>query len=367
MFPVILAATSGHLPGVPGWRDHVDPFSERKELRVKLKPIHEQVVVVVGANSGIGRETALQFAARGAKVVVAGRSLPALTGLVREIQLVGRQATAYAADVSQYEQVQALAEHAVDRYGRIDTWVHAAAVSIYAPFQETHPEEFRQVIEVNLIGQAFGAMAALPYLKRAGGGALIHIGSVESKRSFPLHSAYAASKHGMIGFIDALRVELMHDRTPISVTTILPAGINTPFFDKSLTRIGVKPRPSPPVYEPSLVAEAILHAAEHPVREIYVGGAGKSMEWLFLLSPNLTDWLLSRFGFRPQMTDQPKTDQAPNNLYEHMEGYDRAQGSFDKEARALSLYTGLETHPGLRWGLVAVMAGLGYLLLSRRK
>ena len=334
---------------------------------MKLKPIHEQVVVVVGANSGIGRETALQFAERGAQVVAAGRSLPALTELVREIESGGGEATAYAADVSQFEQVQALADHAVERYGRIDTWVHAAAVSLYAPFQQTKPEEFRRVIEVNLIGQAFGAMAAVPQLKRAGGGALIHIGSVESKRSFPLHSAYAASKHGMIGFIDALRVELMHDRLPISVTTILPAGINTPFFDKSLTRIGVKPRPSPPVYEPSLVAGAILHAAEHPIREIYVGGAGKSMEWLHLLSPNLTDRLLSRLGYWPQLTNQPKSDQAPSNLYEHMEGYDQVQGTFSKEARGVSILTSLETNPGLRWGVMAVMAGLGYVLLSRRK
>lgn len=333
---------------------------------MKLKPIHEQVVVVVGANSGIGRETALRFAERGAKVVVSGRSLASLTDLVREIEAEGGQTSAYEADVSQFEQMQALAEHAVQRFGRIDTWVHAAAVSIYAPFQETKPEEFRQVVEVNLIGQAFGAMAALPHLKRTGG-ALIHIASVESKRSFPLHSAYSASKHGMIGFIDALRVELMHDRTPVSVTSILPAGINTPFFDKSMTRLGVKPRPSPPVYEPVLVADAILYAAEHPVRDIYVGGAGKSMEWLHLLSPNLTDWLLSRFGYRPQLTVTPKSDEAPNNLFEHMEGLDRAHGSFDREARSISLFTGLETNPKLRWGMMALLAGLGYVLLSRRR
>ena len=334
---------------------------------MNLKPIHEQVVVVVGANSGIGRETALRFAERGAKVVVSGRSLPALTELVDEIQLRGGEAAAYAADVSQYEQVFALAEHAVERYSRIDTWVHVAAVSIYAPFQETRPDEFRRVIEVNLIGQAFGAMAALPHLKRAGGGALIHIGSLESKRGFPLHSAYSASKHGMIGFIDALRVELMHDQTPIAVTSILPAGINTPFFDKSLTRVGVKPRPSPPVYEPGLVADAILYAAEHPSREIYVGGAGRSLEWLHRLAPNLTDRLLSRFGYRPQLTKAPKTDQAPNNLYEHMEGHDQVFGTFTEEAKSVSLYTGLRTHPALGWGLLAMMAGAGYALLSRRK
>jgi len=334
---------------------------------LKLKPIREQVVVIVGSNSGIGRETALQFAERGAKVVIAGRSLPALTKLVNEIQSRGSEATAYTADVSQYEQMQALADYAVARYGRIDTWVHVAAVSIYAVFQETRPEEFRHLIEVNLIGQAFGAMAALPHLKRAGGGALIHIGSVESKRSFPFHSAYSASKHGMIGFIDALRVELMHDRTPISVTTILPAGINTPFFDKSLTRLGVKPRPSPPVYEPSLVAEAILYAAEHPVREIYVGGAGKMIERMHSLAPRLTDWLLSRVGYQPQLTNISKTDQAPHNLYEHIEGYDQAQGAFSDEARSISFYTGLGLHPKLRWGLLGAVAGASFVLLSRRK
>jgi len=170
----------------------------------------------------------------------------------------------------------------------------------------------------------------------------------------------------MIGFIDALRVELMHDRTPISVTTILPAGINTPFFDKSLTRLGVKPRPSPPIYEPELVAGAILHAAEHPVREIYVGGAGRALELLHRLTPSFVDWLLSRFGYRPQLTDQPKTDQAPSNLYDHLEGYDQVQGSFSKEARSLSVYTGLRTRPGLFWGLLA-LGGMGYVLLSRRK
>lgn len=332
---------------------------------MKLKPIHEQVIVVVGANSGIGRETALRFAERGAKVVVAWRSLPALENLVREIQMASGEGSAFAADVTQFEQMQALAQHAVDRYSRIDTWVHAAAVSIYAPFQETQPDEFRRVIEVNLIGQAFGAMAALPHLKRARGGALIHIGSLESKRSFPFHSAYSASKHGMIGFIDALRVELMHDRTPVSVTTILPAGINTPFFDKSLTRIGVKPRPSPPAYEPVLVANAILYAAEHPVREIYVGGAAKFMEWMHRLSPSLTDQLLSRFGYRPQMTNTAKTDHAPNNLYEHTEGFDQTTGAFDREARGISLYTGLSTHPQWRWGLLALLTGVGYFLRSR--
>ena len=121
------------------------------------------------------------------------------------------------------------------------------------------------------------------------------------------------------------------------------------------------------MYEPVLVAEAVLYAAEHPTREIYVGGAGRSLEWVHRLAPHLTDRLLSRFGYRPQMTGEPKTDQAPHNLYEHMEGHDQVLGSFNAEARPVSLYTGLRTHPVLRWGLLTVIAGAGYALLSRRK
>src|SRR5215216_4221818 len=287
----------------------------------QLKPVGEQVVVLMGASSGIGRESALMFARKGARVVVSARGEEGLDSLVQEISDEGGEAIAVPADTSDFGQVKAVAERAVEEYGRLDTWVHLAAVGLFATFEETTPEEFARVVDVNLMGQVYGAMAALPHLKRAGRGALIHISSVEAKRSFPFHSAYGASKHGMIGFIDALRVELMHDRTPVSVTTILPAGINTPFFDKSLTRIGVKPRPSPPVYEPGLVADAILYAAEHPVRDIYVGGAGRMIERMHSLFPSLTDWLLSRVGYQPQLTSVSKNDQAPHNLYEHIEGY----------------------------------------------
>lgn len=133
---------------------------------MQLKPIEQQVVAVVGASSGIGRETALRFARRGAKVVVAARSEAGLQSLVEEIQRDGGEATAIAADVTSFADMQAVAERAVTAYGRLDTWVHAAAVAVYATFEQTTPEEFRRVIEVNLVGQAYGAMAALPHLRR---------------------------------------------------------------------------------------------------------------------------------------------------------------------------------------------------------
>src|SRR5215210_2533551 len=214
---------------------------------MQLKPIEQQIVAVMGASSGIGRETALRFAKRGAKVVVSARGEEGLVSLAEEIRREGGEATAVVADTSDFEQVKAVADRAVEEYGRLDTWVHLAAVGLYATFEETTPEEFARVVDVNLMGQVYGAMAALPHLKREGGGALIHISSVEAKRSFPFHSAYGASKHGIDGFLEALRVELKHDGWPISVTQVMPGTINTPFFEKGRSKIGVKPVGIPPI------------------------------------------------------------------------------------------------------------------------
>ena len=315
---------------------------------MQLKPIDQQVVVLVGASSGIGRETALQFARRGARVVVAARSAPGLQSLVQEIRGAGGSAAAVTADVAELDQVQAIAERAVAEYGRIDTWVHLAAVALYATFVQTTPEEFKRVVDVNLMGQVYGAMVALPHLRRAGGGALIHVSSVEAKRAFPFHSAYAAAKHGVDGFVEAMRVELQREGVPVSVTQILPASINTPLFTKACTKIGVKPMGAPPIYQPNVVADAILYAAEHPVRDVIVGGSARAIIQGQQLSPALMDAVLARVGFEAQMTDEPRGEDTPNNLYEPVPEYDRVEGDFSDQARPVSLYTSLQTHPQLR-------------------
>jgi NAD(P)-dependent dehydrogenase (short-subunit alcohol dehydrogenase family) len=221
-----------------------------------LKPVSEQVVVVIGASSGMGREAALDFAARGAKVVLSARSDEALDSIAHEIESKGGHALAVPADVSDFEQVKHVGDRAIERFGRIDTWAHFAGAAIYAEFEKTSPEEFKRVIDVNLTGAAFGAMVALPHLRRTGGGALIQVSSVEAEISLPYSSAYSASKHGMRGYLDALRMELKHEHVPISVTNIMPTGINTPFFDHARTKLGVKPMPIPPVYQPGNVVRA---------------------------------------------------------------------------------------------------------------
>ena len=213
---------------------------------MKLKPIENQVVVVMGASSGIGRETALRFAKRGAKVVVAARNEAGLRSLEDEIRALGGEARVVVADVSEFEQVEAVAQSAVEEYGQLDTWVHLAAAGLFAPFDQTEPDEFRRVVEVDLMGQVYGAMAALPHIKREGRGALVHISSVVGKRSAPLQSACSASKHGVEGFLESLRVELLRDGwDTIGVTNVIPAAINTPFFTKARTKLGVKPKGSP--------------------------------------------------------------------------------------------------------------------------
>jgi len=326
---------------------------------VKLKPIENQVVVVMGASSGIGRETALRFAKRGAKIVVAARSEAGLRSLEGEIRELDGEATAVVADVSEFEQVEAVAQRAVDEYGRLDTWVHLAAVGLFAPFDQTQPEEFRRVVEVDLMGQVYGAMIALPRIKREGRGALVHISSVVAKRSAPLQSAYSASKHGVDGFLESLRVELLQEGwNSISVTNVMPAAINTPFFAKARTKLGVKPKGFPPSYQPSVVADAILYCAEKAPREIVAGGAGKGMLLTQRLSPRLMDALMVRGGFGSQMTVEPKSTADPDGLFAPMEGQDRAEGEFGDQTVPRSYLTWLDTRPALKWSLGVVGAAV---------
>ena len=332
---------------------------------MQFKPVGEQVVVLMGASSGIGRETAVRFARKGAKVVASARGEEGLDSLVQEIRDEGGEAIAVPADTSEFEQVKAVADRAVQEYGRLDTWVHLAAVGLFATFEQTTPEEFARVIDVNLMGQVYGAMAALPHIKREGRGALIHISSVEAKRSFPFHSAYGASKHGIDGFLEALRVELRHEGWPIGVTQVMPATINTPFFDKGRTKLGVKPVGVPPIYEPETVANMILYAAENPARDLVSGGAAQALILNQRLSPRILDAILTtRVGFSPQKTEEPRSEDDPDNLYAPINGHDTAKNGF--RALSRSLYNWLEMHPKVRRGAAAGTALVLLDALRRR-
>ena len=330
------------------------------------RPIGEQVVVVTGASSGIGRETALAFGQRGASVVLAARNEPALREVAREIERLGGKAHAVPTDVAEWAQVERLAEEAVARFGRIDTWVNNAAVSAYAAVEAMTVEEIERIVRVNLLGQVYGTKAALSRLGQQNQGTIVNVSSALAERAVPLQAAYCATKHGIKGFTEALRLELAHDRSGVAAVLILPSSINTPLFAHARSKLGVKPQPIPPVYEPRTVAEAILAAAEHPRRDVYVGGAGKLLTLAQRVSPALLDRYMLQDGraVEQQRTDEP--DDGRDNLFAPLAGTGSATGEFGRRSQTTSLYTRvLGLHPNRERAVVAA-ALVGAVALGRR-
>ena len=245
-------------------------------MRFTLKPLDEQVMVITGASSGIGLVTAKHAARRGACVVLAARNENDLHHATQAIRRSGGRAVYAVADVADPAQVDAIADTAIREFGRIDTWVNNAAVSMYGRIMDLPIEDMRRQMDVNYWGQVYGSRTAVRHL-RPTGGALINVGSALSDRAIPLQGGYCAAKHALKAFTDALRMELEEQGLPIAVTLVKPASIDTPFFEKARTYLGVEPQPVPPVYAPEVVSEVILHAAEHPLRELIAGGSGAKL------------------------------------------------------------------------------------------
>jgi short-subunit dehydrogenase len=306
--------------------------------QIMVRPVGDQVVVVTGASSGIGRETALEFARRGAKLVLAARNKEALDTLAAEVQRLGGEAVAVPVDVSDYDQVRELATRAAQRFDRIDTWVNNASVSTYGTVEQMDVDEIRRVVEVNLLGQIHGMKAALPYL-RATGGTLINVSSTLGKRAVALQAAYCAAKHGVVAFGEALRLELRHGEVPVAVVDVLPSSINTPLFEHARSKLGVMPQPIPPVYEPRVVAEAIVGAAQRPVRQVFAGFTGSVLAAAQRISPGLVDRYLLGPGriVDNQKTDRPDT--GTDNLHQPSTGPGRTTGQFGQQSKSTSLYT----------------------------
>src|SRR5688572_6210566 len=280
-------------------------------MRLSLKPLDEQVMVITGDSSGIGLVTAKQAAQRGACVVLAARNEKDLHDATQVIRRSGGRAVYAVADVADPTQVDAIAETALREFGRIDTWVNNAAVSIYGRLIDLSLEDMRRQMDVNYWGQVYGSRTAVQHLRRAGG-ALINVGSALSDRAIPLQGGYCAAKHALKAFTDSLRMELEAQNVPIAVTLVKPASIDTPFFDKARTYLGVEPQPVPPVYAPEVVTDVILTAAQRPVREIIAGGSGAKIS-AARFAPRLADRYMERWTFAGQVTDIP-ADGRPDNL-----------------------------------------------------
>ena len=331
------------------------------------RPLPDQVVVVTGASSGIGRAAAVAFAQAGASVVCAARGRDALDEVVAEIRAAGGTALAVPTDVARWDQVESLAASAVKRFGRVDTWVNNASVVVYGELEETTPAEFARVIDVNLMGVVHGTYAALPLLRRAGGGTIVNVSSVLGARAVPLLSSYVASKFAVRGFDDAVRMELLRNGDPITVTTVLPSSIDTPFFAHARSRSGRQPRPIPPVYAPEVVASAIVRAAEHPTREVVVGGGGAALLWLQRLMPGALDRLMTLGGLMHRVQLSRSPDDGVDNLDGPVSGPGAVRGDWSGHVAGSSAYTALVGHhPAVTGALKAVVTGGLVRRLARR-
>jgi NAD(P)-dependent dehydrogenase (short-subunit alcohol dehydrogenase family) len=309
-------------------------------MRVRLKPLGDQVIVIVGASSGIGLATARLAAARGARLVLAARSERALQQLADEIRRGGGQAVAVVADVSSPDDVGRIADEAERAFGGFDSWVNDAAVSAYGSCTDVSLDDMRRIMEVNFWGMVYGSRIACAHLRRHGG-ALINVGSVVSDRAVPLQGMYSASKHAIKGWTDTLRTELAHAGAPVSVTLIKPAAIDTPYAEHSAKYLPDQPTHIPPVYAPRSVAEAILYAAEHPVRDMTVGSAGVALSWASFVAPGLVDTLMARLVLPAMHSGRPHRGRS--SLYEPSEDL-RERGDYPGPVHA-SLYTKLMTQP----------------------
>jgi short-subunit dehydrogenase len=327
-------------------------------MGIKLKRLKDQVMVITGATSGIGLATAKRAAERGARLVLCSRNETELHETVDQIQRNGGTARSLVADVSDQDGMERLAATAVEEFGSLDTWVNNAGVSFYGRLTEVATEDMRQLFEVNFWGTVYGSRAAVARM-RGTGGALINIGSIVSDRAIPLQGAYSASKQAVKGFTDALRMELEEEGVPISVTLVKPSAIDTPYFKHAKNYMEVQPKPPAPVYAPEVVANAILRAAEHPVRDITIGGGGRFISALGTALPRLTDFYMERAMFGSQRSDIP-SEGRPGNLYQPAGEGNRERGGYQGHVMRSSVYTQATLSPGR----ALLVAGLGLAVFA---
>ncbi len=325
-------------------------------MATRLKPIGEQVIVITGASSGIGLCTARMAAAAGARVVMAARNEAALLEAVQQIRSEGGEAVHVVADVGREYEVEEIAETAIRAFGGFDTWVNNAGAAIYGRIEDVPVEDQRRLFETNYWGVVYGSLAAIDHLRRRGG-TIVNIGSTLSDRAIPLQGPYSATKHAVKAFTDALRMELMAEGAPVSVTLIKPAAIDTMYEEHARSYLDHAPRNVPPVYAPEVVARAVLRAAQHPMRDVVAGAGARGFSLIGKLAPGLGDRLMARTLLSGQESDRPNT--RADNLYRPAtDGRERA--GLHAHTSEWSAYTWARLHPIKASLLVAGLGAAAY-------
>ncbi|HVQ96484.1 MAG TPA: SDR family oxidoreductase [Mycobacteriales bacterium] len=333
------------------------------------KTANPQVVVVTGASGGVGRAVARMYGGRGALVALLARGDTGLAGAAADVEAAGGKALQLPVDVAGHDDVQAAAELIEASLGPIDVWVNVAFTSVFAPFMKIAPDEFRRVTEVDYLGYVYGTRAALDRMLPRDRGVIVQVGSALAYRGIPLQTAYCGAKHAIQGFHEALRCELLHDRSHVRVTMVQLPAVNTPQFDWVLSRLPGRPQPVPPIYQPEVAARAVLYAADHPRRrEHWVGASTVGTLLADKIAPGLLDRYLARTGYRSQQTDQKEPPDQPVNLWEPADeaGPDYgAHGRFDRRSHTRSPQLWASQHHGTL--AAAGAATLLGLLAGRRR
>lgn len=331
-----------------------------------------QTVVVTGASAGIGRAVAQLYGRRGANVALLARGEAGLRGAARDVEDAGGAALVIPTEVADHDAVVAAADRAEAEFGPIDTWINVAFASVFAPFTEIGPAEFKRVTEVCYLGFVYGTMVALSRMKPRDHGTIVQVGSALGERSIPLQSAYCGAKHAVNGFTESLRCELLHDGSKVNITLVQMPAVNTPQFSWVLSRLPRHPQPVPPIYQPQLVAKAVLRAADHPRRKQYwVGESTVATLLAQRFAAPLLDRYLARTGYDSQQTGERVAGDKPHNLWQPLDerpGSDHgAHGEFDDSSHAHSPQIWAAQHPGLVAGAATAlgMAGAGVLAARR--
>jgi short-subunit dehydrogenase len=327
-----------------------------------------ETVVITGASAGVGRAAAREFAAAGARIGLIARRTEGLDAAVEEVRSLGGSAVAIPADVADADAVEAAAALVEERFGPIDVWVNAAMATVFAPVADTTPEEFRRATEVTYLGTVHGTLAALKRMRERDHGTIVQVGSALSYRAIPLQAPYCAAKFAVRGFTDALRCELIHDRSNVHLTMVQMPALNTPQFSWARNKTGYKPKPVPPIYQPEVAARAIVFAAQARRREVWVGWPSAKAILAQRLVPGWLDHYLGRTGFKSQMTGEPADPKAPGNLFAPIPGDFGAHGRFDGQATEYCSQLPLTRHrAAIGAGLAALAAGLGAAAIFGRR
>lgn len=312
----------------------------------------QQVVVVTGASGGIGRAVARAFGARGASVALLARGETGLRAAAEDVERAGGKALVLPADVADYDQVIAAARATESALGPVDVWVNVAFTSVFAPFTQIRPEEYKRVTEVSYLGYVYATMAALELMRPEDRGTIVQVGSALAYRGIPLQTAYCGAKHAIQGFNEALRCELLHDKSGIHVTMVQMPAVNTPQFSWVLSRLPKHAQPVPPIYQPEVAADAVLYAADHPKRrEYWVGGSTAGTLIANAVAPGLLDRYLGWTGFGSQQSAHVKDPDQAVNLWDPADGAGGrdygAHGVFDDRAKTRSPQLWASQHHGL--------------------